>query len=192
MRRIIAGLKVSLDGMLDGPEGMADWVDAWSEEYGLTGSIDACLLGGGMYPGYERYWSGVLAAPEVPAWIRGTPPTEDELAWARSIAGMPHYVLSRSMASAQWPGTRFLRDLGAVAALKRAPGRDIYLMGGARVTSALLDAGLVDEIRLLSYPVIVGEQGRPLFGATTRRRALALREVRDLPDGRVGMTYAVT
>ena len=55
MRKLIAGMKISLDGKTEGPEGMADWVAAWSEDYGLTPEIDACLLGAGMYPTYERY-----------------------------------------------------------------------------------------------------------------------------------------
>jgi hypothetical protein len=54
VRKLIAGMKISVDGKMEGPEGMADWVDAWSEDYGLTPQIDGCLLGAGMYPGYER------------------------------------------------------------------------------------------------------------------------------------------
>jgi len=55
MRKLIAGMKVSVDGKMEGPEGYADWVEAWSEDYGLTEQIDACVVGGGMYPGYEQY-----------------------------------------------------------------------------------------------------------------------------------------
>ncbi|TIN43399.1 MAG: dihydrofolate reductase, partial [Mesorhizobium sp.] len=50
-------MKISVDGKMEGPEGYAEWVDAWSEEYGLMPQIDACLLGSIMYAGYERYWS---------------------------------------------------------------------------------------------------------------------------------------
>jgi hypothetical protein len=57
MRKLIAGMKISADGKVEGPEGFADWVESWSEDYGLTEQIDACVLGGGMYPGYERYWT---------------------------------------------------------------------------------------------------------------------------------------
>ena len=53
MRKLIAAMKMSLDAKVEGPDGTADWVEAWSEDYGLTPQIDACLLGGGMYPGYE-------------------------------------------------------------------------------------------------------------------------------------------
>jgi hypothetical protein len=89
MRTIIAGMKVSLNGMTEGPEGHADWVEAWSEDYGLTPQIDACLLGGGMFPGYEKYWGGIQQHPDVPAWITGEPPTAAERDWAAFITRTP-------------------------------------------------------------------------------------------------------
>jgi hypothetical protein len=49
-------MKVSLDGKIEGSEGYADWVETWSEDYGLTSQIDACVLGAGMYP--LRYRTG--------------------------------------------------------------------------------------------------------------------------------------
>jgi hypothetical protein len=52
MRKLIAGMQTSLDGKIEGPEGYADWVDAWPDHYNVMARVDACLLGGGMYPGY--------------------------------------------------------------------------------------------------------------------------------------------
>jgi hypothetical protein len=66
MRKLIAAMKVSLDGRSEGPDGYADWVDAWSEDYGLMDRVDACLLGGRMYPGYEQYWTAIRQAPDQP------------------------------------------------------------------------------------------------------------------------------
>ncbi len=80
--------------------------------------------------------------------------------------------------------------LGRVADLKQQPGKDIYLMGGARVTASLLDAGLVDEIRLLVHPLVAGE-GAPLFRPNIARRSLALRQVDQLPKGVVSLVYEV-
>src|SRR5215470_1351140 len=140
MRALIAGMKLSVDGKFEGPDGMADWVPAWSEDYGLTPQIDACLLGGGMYPGYEGYWTGIQKEPEKPHWITGSPPTPGELEWARFAAQTPHYVLSQKLTSAAWPKTRFVRGLEEIEALKRQPGKDIYLLGGARTTASLIDA----------------------------------------------------
>jgi len=188
MRKLIAGMKVSVDGKVEGPEGGADWVEAWSEDYGLTAQIDACVLGGGMYPGYEGYWTGIQNDPDKPAWITGAAPTPAELEWARFAARTPHYVLSSTMSSAAWPTTRFLRSLGDVAALKREPGKNIYLMGGARITASLIDAGLVDEMRLIVYPLIAGP-GKALLGTIERRHGLELRKAEALPDGRVSLVY---
>jgi dihydrofolate reductase len=189
MRRMIAAMKVSLDGRMEGPDGVADWVEAWSEDYDLTGRIDACVLGGGMYPGYETYWSGVREAPEAPTPVTGRPPTAGERDWARVIAGIPHFVLSRSMDTARWPSTRFLRGIADVAALKRQAGRDIYLLGGGATVVACLDAGLVDELRLIVYPLVAGD-GRSLFEAARRRHHLRLQHAQALPGGRVSLAYA--
>jgi len=188
MRKLIAGMKISVDGKMEGPEGTADWVEAWSEDYGLMLQVDACLLGGGMYPGYEQYWTSIQEEPDKPVWITGSSPTPAELEWARFAAQTPHYVLSNTLTSALWPQTRFVRRLEEVAALKQQPGRDIYLVGGARTAASLIDAGLVDELRLILYPLLAGA-GKALFATTTLRRGLQLRKLQQLPDGRVGLIY---
>lgn len=191
MRKLIAGMRASLDGKVEGPGGMADWVEAWSEDYGLTPKIDACLLGGGMYPGYEGYWTGIRKEPDKPAWITGSAPTPAEIEWARIAAQIPHYVLSSTLTSAAWPNTSFVRGLEEIAALKQEPGKDIYLLGGARTTASLIDVGLVDELRLLVYPLIAGE-GKGLFATTKHRHGLELREVQQLPGGRVRLIYGIS
>ena len=50
MRKLITAMKVSVDGKFEGPHGYADWVAGWSDDYGLTPEVDACVLGAGMYP----------------------------------------------------------------------------------------------------------------------------------------------
>jgi len=99
MRSLIAAMKVSIDGKMQGPEGTVDWVEAWSEDFGLTPRIDACLLGGGMYP-------------------------------------------------------------------------------------------VVDELRLITYPLIAGTRSDALF-ATAQRQRLAMCEVRRLEAGKIASTYRV-
>jgi dihydrofolate reductase len=190
MRKLIAAMKMSVDGKIEGPEGVADWVEAWSDDYGLMPQIDACLLGAGMYPGYEQYWSAIQSEPDKPVWITGSAPTPAEIEWARFAARTPHYVLSSSLTSALWPNTSFVRGLEDVAALKQQPGKDIYLVGGARTTASLIDAGLVDEFRLLVYPLIAGE-GKALFATADFRRGLELREVQQLQGGRVSLIYGI-
>jgi dihydrofolate reductase len=188
MRKLITGMKMSADGKIEGPEGYADWVEAWSEDYGLTSQIDTCVLGGGMYPGYERYWSAVQNEQDKPLPMTGKSPKPAELEWARFAAQTPHYVLSRTLTSALWPRTRFVRGLDDIAAIKQQAGKDIYLMGGARITASLIDAGLVDELRLIVYPLIVGE-GKALFATTKRRHGLELRKIQQLQGGRVSLIY---
>jgi dihydrofolate reductase len=183
-------MKLSLDGKIEGSEGYADWVEAWSEDYGLMPQVDACVVGGGMYPGYERYWTAIQNEPDTPVWITGSGPTPAEVEWARFAAQTPHYVLSSTLTSALWPKTRFVRGLEEVAALKQQPGKDIYLMGGARITASLFDAGLVDELRLIVYPLIVGE-GKALFATAERRRGLELRKVQQLQGGRLSLIYGI-
>ncbi|HEU5250388.1 MAG TPA: dihydrofolate reductase family protein [Thermoanaerobaculia bacterium] len=191
MRKLIAGMKISADGKFVGPEGFADWVEGWSDDYELTPQIDICLLGAGMYPGYEQYWTAIQGAPDKPLPMTGKSPTPGEVAWARFAARTPHYVLSSTLSSAQWPTTRFVRTLEDVASLKRTTGKDIYLIGGARTAASLIDAGLVDELRLIAYPLIAGA-GTALFATTSRRRGLELRQVQQLPGGRVRSTYGIS
>ncbi|MGA9945468.1 MAG: dihydrofolate reductase family protein [Candidatus Cybelea sp.] len=188
MRKLIAAMKISVDGKIEGPEGVADWVDAWSDDYGLTPQIDACVLGGAMYPGYEWYWTAIQNEPDKPVGTGVNAPTPAEVEWARFAAQIPHYVLSNRLTSALWPRTSFVRGLDEVAALKQQTGKDIYLLGGARITASLIDAGLVDELRLIVYPLIVGE-GKALFATTESRRELELRTVQQLTDGRVSLIY---
>jgi riboflavin biosynthesis pyrimidine reductase len=63
-------------------------------------------------------------------------------------------------------------------------------MGGAKIAASLIDAGLVDEIRLIVYPLIAGP-GKALFATTERRRKLELKKVRELSGGKLGLTYVI-
>jgi hypothetical protein len=66
MRKLIAGMQSPLDGKIEGPEGYADLVEAWSDNYEVMPRVDACLLGAGMYPGYEQYWTAIQNGPDKP------------------------------------------------------------------------------------------------------------------------------
>ena len=202
MRKLIAGMQTSLDGKIEGPEGYADWVDEWSDHYDVLPRVDAALLGGGMYPGYEQYWSAIQERPdERPPLTEKVPtpgeveeyarlPTPGEVEYARFTAQAPHYVLSSTLTSATWANTSFLRGLDEVGSLKQQPGKDIYLVGGARVLASLIDAGLVDELRLTVHPLIAGE-GKSLFATAQGRRGLELQEVQQSQDGLVNLVYGI-
>jgi dihydrofolate reductase len=190
MRKLIAAMKVSVDGRSEGTEGYADWVDAWSEDYGLMGRIDACLLGGRMYPGYEQYWTAIRQAPERPLPMTGKLPHPAELRWSDFAQRTPHYVLSATLPSVNWPQTRVLRHLNEVSELKAQAGKDIYLMGGATLTGSLMDAGLVDEVHFIFYPLFAGPARGP-FERLTRRRELKLLSQRQLGEGLLHVAYEI-
>jgi dihydrofolate reductase len=190
MRKLIAAMKSSLDGKIERTDGPADWISAWSDDYGLTPRIDACILGGGMYPLYEKYWTAIQTEPEKPAWITGTLPTPAELDWASFAKRIPHYVFSNTVTSTAWPNTKFIQSFDDIVALKNQPGKDIYLVGGARTAASLIDAGLVDELQMIVYPLIVGE-GKSLFASTRRQHDLDLKNVQQLSEGRVNLVYQI-
>ena len=190
MRKLITAMKISVDGKFEGSKGYADWVADWSDDYGLTSQVDACVLGGRMYPGYEHYWTQILDEPDKIHPLSGAVPTSAEVEWARFAIRTPHYVVSNTLTSAAWAHTQFLRSLDELGALKLEQGRDIYLMGGGAITAAAIDAGLVDEIRLIVYPLIAGGE-RALFTPSAIRRELELRKVGQLPDGRLSLVYGI-
>lgn len=190
MRKLIAGIKISLDGKMESSEGYADWVDAWSEDYHLTQQIDACVLGGAMYPGYEAYWSALASAPQEIHPMTGKLPTQGELEWSRFAKNTSHYVLSNTHSSANWPLTQFMQSLDDIARLKQQKGKDIYLMGGAQITAQCINSGLLDEIRLIVYPLLVGE-GKVLFSNIVQRRHLNLLQTQQRDHGVLYLRYAI-
>jgi dihydrofolate reductase len=190
MRKLIAGMQVSVDGNFTGPDGYADWVEAWSDNYGVMPQVDACLLGAGMYGGYEQYWTAIGEAPEQPLPMTGKPATADEVKWAAFAAKTPHYVLSTKLETVTWKNTQLIRSVSDVRQLKTQPGKDIYLVGGGRTLSSLMDAGLVDELRLTVHPLLAS-RGQALFGAAELRRPLQLKQVQQLGAGRVSLVYSV-
>lgn len=117
-------------------------------------------------------------------------PTAGEVEWARFASATPHYVLSNTLTTADWPKVKFLRSMADLSALMQQDGRDIYLMGGATIAASAIDAGIVDELRLIVYPLIVGE-GSALFATPSARRALELRSSEQLPDGTLSFVYGI-
>jgi dihydrofolate reductase len=99
-------------------------------------------------------------------------------------------VLSSTITTAEWPNTKFLRSLDDIVNLKQRPGKHIYLVGGARATASLIDAGLVDELRMIVYPLIAGP-GKSLFAANEHQCGLELRSFEQLSGGRVSLVYSM-
>jgi dihydrofolate reductase len=188
MRKIICAIQLSLDGFIEGPDGELDWIENWEDSYGLMAQVDTCVLGAGMYPGYEQYWSAVLAAPDAPLPFSGKPATAGEIDYAKWARGTPHVVLSKSMQNAAWQSTRIVREFDDIAHLKQQSGKDIYAIGGAKFASGLIEHGLVDELRLAIHPVLLG-RGKALFKDSPQRHKLMLVQTRPLPWGTVELTY---
>lgn len=190
MRKLIAALQVSLDGMIEGPRGELDWVTHWGDPFGLTSEADACLLGGGMYGGYERYWTSVLANPTGTLEFTGRPPTAEEISYADYADQTPHYVLSTTLQRTHWRVATLVRDLQAVRALKQQRGRAIHAVGGAGLVSSLMNEGLVDELRLIINPIVLG-RGKRLFQHVLGPQALVLLGAERLGSGQIKAVYAV-
>ena len=192
-RKMISAMQVSLDGFVEDSDGKTDWVESWADAIQLIDDVDTFLLGGRMYPGYGDYWESIHSDPqrmppnpEVPSQ-QGRLPSSSEIAYARLAAQTPHVVLSTTLKSVSWPNGRIVRDTAEVRALKHAPGKNIYVVGGAGLVASLLDADLIDELRLIVHPVIAGG-GKPLFKGV-RQHSLEFVHAQPSMSGRVVLNY---
>ena len=192
-RKMISAMQISLDGFVEDSDGKTDWVDSWADAIQLIDDVDTFLLGGHMYPGYGEYWGSIDADPkrippnpEVPSQERRLP-TNSEIAYARFAAQTPHIVLSTTLKSVSWPEAQIVRDIAAIRTLKQTPGKNTYVVGGAALVASLLDADLLDELRLIVHPVVVGS-GKPLF-KVMRHHSLEFVEAQPSKSGRVILTY---
>lgn len=186
---MIAALQVSLDGFIQGPDGEKDWADSWASALQLIPDVDMFVLGGRMYPDYRAYWESIEANPDhVPA-SQEQIPTKSEVAYARLAAKTPHIVLSTTLTSVSWPATaQVIRDVAELRTLKSQPGKNMYVVGGATLVASLLNENLIDEIRLIIHPVVLGK-GQGLFSSVTRRLLLDLVQATANESGRVIVTY---
>jgi dihydrofolate reductase len=189
-RAFIAALQVSLDGYVQGADGEVDWVDSWDGALDLIPDADAAVLGGGMYPGYEQLWGSIAADPRSGGTMLGREPTAGEVAYARWTQRTPHYVLSTNLDKVNWESARLVRAVGELRSIKEQPGGAVYVIGGAALVSSLINQGLIDELRLIVHPVILGG-GKALFAGVRNRQMLDLVQSRADRSGRVVLTYRI-
>jgi dihydrofolate reductase len=182
MRKIIAAFRVSVDGFIEAADGNQDWVDSWEDIFEITPQIDTCILGGGMYPGYEGYWSAVLANANSILPFTGKAPVADEISYAHFAAKTPHIVHSTKLKEVKWKNTRIVRNVEEMRNLKEQPGKDIYAVGGPTFVSSLINLRLIDELRLLINPIILGG-GKALFKDVTERQLLKLMDAKPFQTG---------
>ncbi|NOU34543.1 MAG: dihydrofolate reductase [Polyangiaceae bacterium] len=189
-RTFIAALQISLDGYTQGEDtGEPSWVESWADALQLVPDVDCFVQGGGMYPGYGMYWAAIEADPKAPPPFQTQPPTPQEVAYARFAGQTPHYVLSKTLETVSWPPTaRIVRNLDALRKLKAEPGKNTYVVGGATFVSSLLQADLIDELKLIVHPLLLGG-GKRLFGPLEKRRSLRFVKSEPAKSGRVILSY---
>lgn len=187
-RPLISAMQVTLDGYSS--EGDAEWVDSWADGLGLLPPVDAFVLGGGMFPDYERFWAMIRDDPATAAEWLGRDVYPREVAYARLAAETPHLVLSKTLTDPTWPTARIVDDIGEIRALKQQPGKAVYVVGGPGLLTSLVNEGLLDELRLIVHPVVVGA-GQAVFRGVVEGRALELVSATPTPTGRLHLTYRV-
>jgi dihydrofolate reductase len=195
MRKILAALQMSVDGFIEGPAGELDWAmaedeETWSEMDETLESVDTFILGRAMYPGYEQYWLAILDNPAGVLPFSGGVATENEIAYARRADKISHLVLSRTLDKVEWKTTRIVRDVEEIRELKQRPGKDMLVLGGATLVSNLMNLGLIDELRLMVNPLVLGG-GKALFKDVKDRHALKFVRAKSLRSGKVSLTYNV-
>jgi dihydrofolate reductase len=189
-RDFIAALQISLDGNIQGANGEIDWVDSWNDALDLISDVDAAVLGGGMYPGYEQLWGSIAADPHSAATMLGREATDGEVEYARWTQRTPHYVLSTTLDKVGWQSARLVREVSELRSVKEQPGGAVYIIGGAALVSSLMNEGLIDEVRLIVHPIILGS-GKGLFAGVRNEHMLKLVQSRTDRSGRVVLTYRI-
>lgn len=187
-RTTIAALQVSLDGFIQGPNGEKDWVESWADALELIPDVDTFVLGGRMFPDYGEYWKSIHANPEQVMPFQQRIPSPSEIAYARLAAETPHLVLSTTLKSVSWPTAHIIRDVAELRSLKGQPGKNMYVVGGATLVASLLNEDLIDELRLIVHPIVLGK-GQALFSGVNKRLPLDLIEAKSTESGRVIVTY---
>jgi dihydrofolate reductase len=183
MGRIVVTEFVSLDGVVEDPGGAESfrhggWTFKIDRGEGMTFKLeetmatDALLLGRVTYEGFAEAW-----------------PTRDG-EFADKFNSMPKHVVSSTLERPEWNNSTVLEgDLAAgVTRLKEQYEGDVVVHGSATLVQALIERDLVDELRLMVFPVVLGS-GKRLFGETSDAKRLELRDTRTVGDGVLILTY---
>jgi dihydrofolate reductase len=178
MGKIVVTEFVSLDGVMEAPGGGEHFKHAgWTFDIGRgkegdkfkldeTLNSEALLLGRVTYEGFAAAW---------PSRINE---------FADKLNSMPKYVVSSTLQKADWNNSTVLRGdvVEEVSKLRHKLDGDIVVHGSARLVQTLIECDLVDELRLMVFPVILGS-GKRLFGATSDKKRLRLANSKTVGDG---------
>lgn len=172
MRKVILGLAVSLDGFIEGPNGEYDWCFT-DQDYGLSTllkRVDASFIG-------RKTYELVLKMGENDA---------------SGLPKLKQYVFSSTLKKVRNGAFLINGDIKKeVERIKKEPGKDIWLFGGAGLTTSLINLDLVDELSLAVHPIILGT-GKPLFNNIDHRINLSLKDSKAYSTGLVSMTYRIS
>jgi dihydrofolate reductase len=175
MRKIVSGLFIALDGVVEAPN---KWQEHFDEDMGeaLTAQLnsqDTVLLGRVTYEEWAPYWS-----------------TSTDEPFASYINNVPKYVVSNTLKSVEWSNSTLLKGNLAeeLASLKQQPGKDIGVAGSPTLVHSLLEQGLLDELILMVHPVIAGS-GKRLFEDGESLKRLKLVSAKATRTGTVILTY---
>ena len=178
MRKIVAGLFISLDGVTESPE---KWTPKWFDaEAGADiganmAESDTMLLGRRTYQEWAGYWPGKTSADDP---------------FAEYINTVPKLVASTTLTSVDWKFSALLgRDLVAeLSRLKAQPGKNIVISGSVTLIRSLLKQGLLVELRLQVYPVVVGSGAR-LFEGGMDQIPMKLASSKAFSSGVLSLVY---
>jgi dihydrofolate reductase len=179
MRKIIFGVNMTLDGCFDHTAMIAD--DELHEKAAeLFDSADVIIFGRVMYQLMESYWPTATSDPSL---------SPGEIRFANAINAIKKIVISKTVDHPSW-NTSVLRnvDYDGIVGMKKQPGRDILLGGGAKTAGAFMELGLIDEYRIIVHPVILG-RGRRLFEDVLKRTDLKLTGENIRKSGAIELIY---
>ena len=177
--RVVVSEFVTLDGVMEDPggaEGMDGGGWAFQFDRGAEGdkfkgdelfASDALLLGRRTYEGFAAAW----------------PSRTDEAGFADKMNSMPKYVVSSTLSDPEWNNARVISGDVAqeISALRMQPGRDILVGGSCQLVHALMKHQLIDELRLMIFPVVLG-RGKRLFPDGTDKTPLHVVDVKLAAD----------
>jgi dihydrofolate reductase len=183
MGRIVVTEFVSLDGVMEDPGGAEDYKHGgWTFEFDRgegdefkleeTRQTDALLLGRKTYEGFAAAW----------------PSREGE--FADKFNSMPKYVVSSTLREPGWNNSTVLEGEVAdeAAKLRASTQGNIVVHGSAQLVQALIEHDLVDELRLMVYPIVLGS-GKRLFADTSEKKPMRLSSAKPVGDGITILTY---
>ena len=179
MRKVTAGLFVSLDGVVESPEKwqLPYFNDEMGEAIGTAmAEADAMLLGRVTYQEFASYWPGV---------------SSEDQPFADHMNNTPKFVVSTTLDEPlEWQNSTLIQENVAeeITKLKQQPGKNIGITGSATLVRSLLRDNLLDELGLLVHPIVVGS-GRRLFEEGGDQKELKLVDSRTFSTGVVYLTY---